>query len=378
MNFNPFDLLILIGLSQGILFGLVVLFGKLFKGKVNRFLAYSVMMLSIIGIDQWLASRGVGEKYYFIDFFGDDIPWVLLFYVPLFIYFLKSVEHPLAHHKRLWCLTLPFLIFLLLNILIDLDEDFGCLNASLLVENRNLIFDVEYFFALFYTIVLCTISYFIINNSRKTAKEKKWLKRIWLFMFLVIFIWAIISLSPNFFNRNRSVDDYEIWLIVSIFIYWLIYQGLYQFNLARDQSAVHTILAQQSTIIPLPFSSASKSNASNKEKIYFEQLVQLMEEINLYRNQDLSREMAAQKLGISAGYLSQILQTTTSKNFASFINAYRVEAVKQMLLHSTFDQYSLVAIGMEAGFKSKSAFYTSFKKETGMTPNQFKNAKKES
>ena len=67
MNLNPFDLLILIGLSQGLLFGLVVLFGKLFKDKVNRFLAYSVIMISVIGLDQWLSSRGFDEKYYFID-----------------------------------------------------------------------------------------------------------------------------------------------------------------------------------------------------------------------------------------------------------------------------------------------------------------------
>lgn len=68
MNLNPFDLLILIGLAQGLLFGLVVLFGKLFKDKVNRFLAYSVIMISIIGLDQWMSSRGLDEKYYFIKY----------------------------------------------------------------------------------------------------------------------------------------------------------------------------------------------------------------------------------------------------------------------------------------------------------------------
>ena len=42
-----------------------------------------------------------------------------------------------------------------------------------------------------------------------------------------------------------------------------------------------------------------------------------------------------------------------------------------MLLDATFDQYSLVALGMEAGFKSKSAFYAAFKKQTNMTPAAF-------
>ncbi|MEM8527195.1 MAG: helix-turn-helix domain-containing protein [Bacteroidota bacterium] len=380
MNLNPFDLLILIGLSQGLLFGMVVLFGKLFKDKINRFLAYAVIMISIIGLDQWLCSRDLDEEYYFIDFFGDDIPWVLLFYVPLFVYFLKSTEHRFANDRRLWLLTIPFCIFLVLNIIIDLDDDFGWTDTPFFIENMRLIFDIEYFLALFYNTVLCGISFFVVHQSQKTAKEKKWLKRIWLFVSLVILIWLIISLSPNFLHQDRNVDNYEIWLIVSIFIYWLIYQGLYQFNLAKDQSSIHQLLAQKTGISTIDevVEPIAKSTIPDKNKYYFRQLVQLMEKEQLYRNPNLNRGMAAEKLGISAGYLSQILQTTTSQNFASFINTYRVEAIKKMLLDSAFDQYSLVAIGMEAGFKSKSAFYTSFKKETGMTPNQFKITQKES
>ncbi|MEL6718234.1 MAG: helix-turn-helix domain-containing protein [Bacteroidota bacterium] len=377
MNLNLFDILVLIGLSQGVLFGLVLLFGKLFKGKVNRFLAYSIIMLSIIGLDQWLSSRGMDEKYYIIDFFGDDVPWILLFYVPLFIYFLKSVDHPKANDSRLKLLTIPFFTFLLLNIVIDLDDEFGWINAPFFVRNMRLIFDIEYLLALFYNALFCGISFFVIHKSQKTASEKKWLKRIWLFVFLIIVIWLIITLSPNFFDSDRSVDNYEIWLVASIFIYWLIYQGLYQFNLAKDQSAIHQILTQQSNTIVME-SVPNKTINSDKNRAYFEQLTQLMETEKLYKNPNLNREIAAEHLGISAGYLSQILQTTSSQNFTSFINAYRVKAVKDMLVNSTFDQYSLVAIGMEAGFKSKSAFYTSFKKETGMTPNQFKNRQKES
>ncbi len=44
-----------------------------------------------------------------------------------------------------------------------------------------------------------------------------------------------------------------------------------------------------------------------------------------------------------------------------------------MILNEQFDKYSLLAIGFESGFKSKTTFYNSFKKETNCTPREFKN-----
>ncbi len=43
MTLEWIDILILLGLSQGILFSLALLFGKLFSDKTNRFLAYSIL-----------------------------------------------------------------------------------------------------------------------------------------------------------------------------------------------------------------------------------------------------------------------------------------------------------------------------------------------
>ncbi len=43
-----------------------------------------------------------------------------------------------------------------------------------------------------------------------------------------------------------------------------------------------------------------------------------------------------------------------------------------MLTYTEYDNYTIVAIGLEAGFNSKSSFYTAFKKFTGKTPIEFK------
>ena len=54
------------------------------------------------------------------------------------------------------------------------------------------------------------------------------------------------------------------------------------------------------------------------------------------------------------------------------MNSYRVEEAKRRLADPRSHYLTIVAIAQEAGFNSKSAFYTAFRKHTGMTPSQFK------
>ncbi|WP_452601463.1 helix-turn-helix domain-containing protein [Pontimicrobium sp. MEBiC06410] len=70
--------------------------------------------------------------------------------------------------------------------------------------------------------------------------------------------------------------------------------------------------------------------------------------------------------------MSQLINTVTGENFSTYINRYRVEAVKRIILDPEFDNYSLLAIGLECGFSSKTTFHNSFKKMTGMTPNAYR------
>ncbi len=50
----------------------------------------------------------------------------------------------------------------------------------------------------------------------------------------------------------------------------------------------------------------------------------------------------------------------------------RIEDAKQMLNNRMFNNYTIVAIGLEAGFNSKASFYRAFKKFTNKTPNDYK------
>ena len=59
-------------------------------------------------------------------------------------------------------------------------------------------------------------------------------------------------------------------------------------------------------------------------------------------------------------------------NFYEFINQYRVDEAKRMLVSEDYKNTTITDIYLMVGFNSKSVFYTFFKKKVGMTPSQYR------
>ena len=104
------------------------------------------------------------------------------------------------------------------------------------------------------------------------------------------------------------------------------------------------------------------------------ELLAHMENEKPYLNGELTLPHLAEEVGISPHYLSQVINERLEQNFFDFINRYRVEEVKHHLSDPTKDRNKITTLALNAGFNSKSAFYTAFKKLTGMTPKQFKDS----
>ncbi|MEQ6123065.1 two-component regulator propeller domain-containing protein [Pseudotenacibaculum sp. MALMAid0570] len=118
-----------------------------------------------------------------------------------------------------------------------------------------------------------------------------------------------------------------------------------------------------------------KTLTITNDNIYFKELKQVMKKQKLYRNPTISLVSIAEELNISPGYLSKLINQITHGNFNDFINSFRVEEVKKKLKNPEFNNYSILSIGLESGFNSKSVFYTAFKKHTGFSPSEYKSNK---
>lgn len=96
----------------------------------------------------------------------------------------------------------------------------------------------------------------------------------------------------------------------------------------------------------------------------------LMDEGEAFRNSGLRLEDLSRRLGIAPNQLSELINHHVGLNFVGYVNGLRVGYAKGLL--ESADDKSVIEIAFESGFNSKSAFNTAFKKETGVTPSEYR------
>ena len=63
------------------------------------------------------------------------------------------------------------------------------------------------------------------------------------------------------------------------------------------------------------------------------------------------------------------------RNFAAFLNRYRIEEAKAALADPGQAEVPILTIAMDAGFQSLAPFNRAFKAETGLTPTAYRRRK---
>ena len=91
-----------------------------------------------------------------------------------------------------------------------------------------------------------------------------------------------------------------------------------------------------------------------------------------YRENITLKKVAAE-IGYSPNYISSCLSAIPNANFRTILNSARVEHAKNLLV--TTDM-KIVDIALDSGFLSENVFYGIFEKFVGMTPRQYRLAKR--
>ncbi len=370
-----------IAIFQGIVLGLIILKSSLFNSNSNKYLAYLLFTLSIILLNHVFEVENVFTPYPFLRFI-QNIEWVFLIPAFLFLFIRNRIDNTGKSKQRSYLYFIPFAYSAALSIINDLDRVAGLYTIPESgIYLLNILGLIHLFLAITFVPFLTLYSCFIVRLL-KDSQEKKWIITLLTIVSSLLFAWLITCLAGLFLQYDISATMNTLALSATLIIHWTAYIGIYKYKLAKDQNAVYNFLNND---LAISYSNAQIAENNTPEEyresitadnLYFQKLELLCKEQHIYTDSTLNREKVAEKLGISAGYVSQIINTITEDNFANYINQYRVEAVKQMISNPEYENYNLLTMGLESGFTSKTTFYKAFKKVTGQTPNEYKNTSK--
>lgn len=202
---------------------------------------------------------------------------------------------------------------------------------------------------------------------------------------LVYIVFSFKLMKPifnRFFQKEVKLKSIDIWLL-SVFsgvtFIWLGYNiGSYTSYIVGSLSFSFILYLM---ILLFVFSYNKKTSFFEEKEKYknkdidkdtlelIERKISIVKDTEMYRNPNLKLTDVAKELNIPTHTLSQFLNENHNKSFSLFINEFRIEKAKELLLLP--NPYTIEATGNESGFKSKSTFYTTFKKITGQTPSEY-------
>ncbi|QMU65568.1 MAG: helix-turn-helix domain-containing protein [Flavobacteriaceae bacterium] len=104
---------------------------------------------------------------------------------------------------------------------------------------------------------------------------------------------------------------------------------------------------------------------------FFDEIKQLIKEQKLFLDPDFSLKDLVEKLNSTTKKISQTINYFSGSNFYTLINYYRVAHFKKLLLENKKIEMNIDELIKDCGFKSKSTFYSHFKKDEGCTLSEY-------
>ena len=110
----------------------------------------------------------------------------------------------------------------------------------------------------------------------------------------------------------------------------------------------------------------------NDNEWLYNKISELVIRDKLYLESDLSLSGLSKMVGKSTQNTSEAINQYAKRNFNEFINYYRIQDAKRMLLDANTKNYTISTIAFDAGFSTLSSFNSAFKKFEGITPSIYK------
>lgn len=208
----------------------------------------------------------------------------------------------------------------------------------------------------------------INSKSGPSSRLDEFIQRVRQAM-LLLATWMVLCALSGYGSGTNMILSIGAGILVGYLCYFFLLQAkmpkalaIENSNNTVNESAVSVTVAGQ------PAEANNLAPELSESRLAFQALEQQLK-LGLFQDNELSLTRLAEASGLNVHLASKAINECSGGNFYDWVNHYRIEKAKSLLLQS--DQ-QVSRICYDVGFNSKSTFYTAFKKVTGLTPGAFR------
>lgn len=360
---------------QGFFLALLYIFSKKYKSFSNFLLGMFLISLLMEALNTILPYTHIGN-YNISGYF--TMPEVKVFMPLFFMHFV--LEKIGSSHKYKLFLKFNYVFGVLISALTLVNLYLHFFNSSTLLKSLGFgtldqihLYQQAYatLLAIFAISVAIKETYDYQNIVKQEYSDLQLLQIRWLWQIIIMLIpatllWAINVVRIIMKTGSYTTIELITWGFVALFLYFFSYKAHQNPDLFKR--------------IP---KSVLKENRSAKQQVVeykcsveqSQKIVQLMQEQEYFLDQNLTISQFAKSIDISPRLISSCVNSNLGYNFNEWVNNFRVDKAREIIENDKQNSLSIEGVGLDSGFKSRSAMYAAFKKKLGKSPGHFRKNK---
>jgi len=288
-------------------------------------------------------------------------------YGPLIYFYFKRIKTGYAFKWQDTLHLLPTLVLVVYFIPIYILSESDKLNIMLGVgkyEDRPYGLEIAFVkMVLLFIYTFFTVRLYLKNRNKTGAPEYKqigaWQRNIAGFQVIFTFIYIIYWFSLVFYFLDAIMFHTQL-IILSIFVLYVAYMAYVN---------PKTLMGYQ---LEAAFSKYKNSGLTDSYSIELKnEILKLLDEDKIYRENDLSLTILADRVGTNRHGASQVINEHFGLNYFELINQYRITEAVAMFKEDFERKQSIIDIAYAVGFNNKVTFNKAFKKIMNSTPSQY-------